>query len=69
MLFSALGILGCLYLLVALFVLVRNAAEDARWRVVLEDAGAALIWPLVLLPWREWLSSAPSGRHCVGVLT
>lgn len=33
----------------------RSAAEDA--------VREALIWFLVLLPWREWLASSPPGRH------
>lgn len=33
----------------------RSAAEDA--------VREALIWYLVLLPWREWLPSASPGKH------
>lgn len=47
----------CLYLLVAAWVLAENVCSKhvlARPSAVARDVLAALIWPLVLLPWREW---------------
>lgn len=62
--------LGCAYVMIAVFVGV-EALECSHGRTGLQAdlriVWEAAIWPLVLLPWREWFSMwLPNGKHVLG---
>jgi len=56
---SLIGISLCLYLVSALYVLAESVGSKRARRDLVAVARAALeavVWPLALLPWREWPS-------------
>jgi hypothetical protein len=63
---APLGWMGMWWGLVALYVAALDLKDSApcglSWRVVVSSVAAACAWPLVVVPWRDWLSPSP-GKH------